>query len=462
MSVQSVNIRREANELYKEARTLQAKANRSVDEDKKLDQILADVDLKLEQAKKLEASDERMKNIEEELRSPKNGVTETNTPGVEQETRYRYESAEQRKERSYKERRAFYDFIFGDANTESRKYMKRDNTNGLTTNLDRAAYERRAQDAISNPITAFTANASFLVPQGFQYELEVATKQYGNLLADARVIDTASGNPLYWPTENDTAQQAHVIGESQPVSENDLSLGHVLFGAWKYTADVIRISLELEQDSFESIENIVKDAFAIRWGRGLNDDFTNGSGTQKSLGILPAIAASGASPVTAVGSSANDGTSANGTNSIGYDDYVNLIHSVDPSYRNRPKTRFMFHDQVLQSARKLLDKFGRPLWMPGMAANAPDTILGYPYSINQQMPSSGGSPFTPTIFFSGNPTVVFGDFSKYVIRRVREMSVMRLVERYADFGEVGLLSFGRYDARLVDAGTHPLNYLVQA
>jgi len=122
----------------------------------------------------------------------------------------------------------------------------------------------------------------------------------------------------------------------------------------------------------------------------------------------------------------------------------------------------VFHDQVLQSARKLLDKYGRPLWMPGMAANAPDTILGYPYSINQQMPSSGGSPFTPTIFFSGNPTVVFGDLSKFVIRRVKEMSIMRLVERYADFGEVGLLSFGRYDSQLVDAGTHPINYLVQA
>lgn len=141
---------------------------------------------------------------------------------------------------------------------------------------------------------------------------------------------------------------------------------------------------------------------------------------------------------------------------------MNLIHSVDPSYRNRPKTRFIFHDQVLQSARKLLDKYGRPLWTPGMAANSPDTILGVPYSINQQMPSSGGSPFTPTIFFSGNPTVIYGDISKFVIRRVKEMSIMRLVERYADFGEVGLLSFGRYDSQLVDAGTHPINYLVQA
>jgi len=460
MSVKSVQLRAEAADLYKEAKPLQEKRQKgtlSGDEQVKFTQIMNDVDAKTEEARKLEAEDVRIARIEEELRGARNGVTENGSVGNGDRT---YETKDQREQRELAERHAFIDFVMGDCNKESRKYIHRDRSNGLTR--ENLSYEQRAQDAISNPITAFTANASFLVPQGFQRELEVATKQYGNLLNDARVIDTASGNPMYWPTENDTAQAAHVIGESVQVSENDLNLSHVLFGAWKYTADVVRISLELEQDSFESIENIVKDAFAIRWGRGLNRDFTTGDGVNKSTGILPAIAASGASPVTAVGSSREDGSSANGTNSIGYDDYVHLVHSVDPSYRNRPKTRFMFHDQVLQSARLLLDKFGRPLWMPGIAANSPDTILGIPYSINQQMPSGGGSPFTPTIFFSGNPTVVYGDLSKFVIRRVKEMSIMRLVERYADFGEVGLLSFGRYDSQLVDAGTHPVNYLVQA
>jgi HK97 family phage major capsid protein len=462
MSVKSVELRKEAVALNEQVATLLKTENRTKEQNSTIDKMLADADVKLNEAKRLEASEK----IETENRSrvADPGASPISDKDKKQERRYAYETDEQRKARTFKERRAFYDFVFGDCNEESAKYMHRDRTNGLTSI---PSYEQRAQDAVSNPITAFTANASFLVPQGFQYELEIATKAYGNLLGDARVVDTASGNPLYWPTENDTAQKAHVVSESTQVNENDLTLGHVLFGAWKYTADVVRISLELEQDSFESIENIVKDAFAIRWGRGLNYDFTVGDGNQKSTGIIPAIAASGASPVTAAGSYVNDGNVANtGTNSIGYEDYVNLIHSIDPSYRNRPKTRFMFHDQVLQSARRLLDKFGRPLWMPGMAANAPDTILGYPYSINQQMPTAAGSasPFVPagTVFFSGNPTVVFGDLSKFIIRRVKEMSVMRLVERYADFGEVGLLSFGRYDSQLVDAGTHPINYLQQA
>ena len=39
---------------------------------------------------------------------------------------------------------------------------------------------------------------------------------------------------------------------------------------------------------------------------------------------------------------------------------------------------------------------------------------------------------------------------------------MRLNERYADYGQVAFIGFARYDGNLVDAGTHPVNYLQQA
>jgi hypothetical protein len=41
------------------------------------------------------------------------------------------------------------------------------------------------------------------------------------------------------------------------------------------------------------------------------------------------------------------------------------------------------------------------------------------------------------------------------------MSVLRLNERYADFGQVGFIAFMRIDGNLVDAGTHPINLLQQ-
>ena len=41
------------------------------------------------------------------------------------------------------------------------------------------------------------------------------------------------------------------------------------------------------------------------------------------------------------------------------------------------------------------------------------------------------------------------------------MTVRRLVELYAETDQVGFIGFERVDSNLLDAGTHPLNVLVQ-
>jgi HK97 family phage major capsid protein len=49
----------------------------------------------------------------------------------------------------------------------------------------------------------------------------------------------------------------------------------------------------------------------------------------------------------------------------------------------------MLNDTSLKVIKSLLDKYGRPIWLPGLAVNAPDTILGYLYVINQSMHPQG-------------------------------------------------------------------------
>jgi HK97 family phage major capsid protein len=47
--------------------------------------------------------------------------------------------------------------------------------------------------------------------------------------------------------------------------------------------------------------------------------------------------------------------------------------------------------------------------------------------------------------------------SLYKVRRVAGgVTIMRLVERYADYLQVGFLGFERFDGQLLDAGTHPI------
>jgi HK97 family phage major capsid protein len=331
--------------------------------------------------------------------------------------------------------------------------------------------EQRDQLAGTQAIT-YTEGAAggYFVPAGFVYDVEQATKFYAQLLdgQTVRVMETATGNVLPYPTSNDTNQAWTIVGEAQQVTDQGSSanyptpgtapsgqpgnvlLSQIQFNAYKGTTGLIRVSLELLQDSAFNIENFLIEQFATRLGRGYEYYLTHGTGGGvQPTGILPAIAASGATPVTAAGSSANDGSANTGANSIGYADIINLIHSVDPTYRRNAK--LMFHDTTLRFLKTLLDKFGRPLWVPGVDKDEPDTLCGYQYVINQSFPSIAASA----------TTVAFGQWSKYMVRKVRDLQVLRLDERFADFGEVAYIGFSRLDANLLDAGTHPLNVLVQ-
>jgi HK97 family phage major capsid protein len=286
----------------------------------------------------------------------------------------------------------------------------------------------------------------YFVPQGFVYDIEQALKYYGNMLGVAKIMDTATGNPLPYPTSNDVLNVGEIVAEGSQVTNADVSVGHLVFGAFKFSTKMVRVSLELLQDSAFDMEGFLAANFAERLGRILNTKFTVGAGTTEPMGIITAATAG----PTAVGSAANTGGSETGGTSVGYVDLVALEHSVDPLYRRTAK--FMMHDSTLRQLQGILDKYGRPIWVPGVASNAPDTILGYEYSINNDMDQVAVN----------KKTVAFGAIDKYLIRRVKQLSVLRLVERFADYGQVAFLGFARYDGNLLDAGTHPVKYLVQA
>ena len=333
--------------------------------------------------------------------------------------------------------------------------------------------ETRDQSAGTQSILYTEGNlGGYFVPAGFVYDVETATKYFAPLLdgSTIRIMETATGNVLPYPTSNDTNEAWTLLSENTQVTDNgttpnypanggvaaptanpgNVLLGSVSFSAYKGTTGLVRVSLELMQDSAFSLEAFLKEAFSVRLGRGYEYYLTQGSGSNAPLGFIPAIAASGATPVTAQGSFNEDAISGNtGANSIGWQDLVNLEHSVDPTYRRGAK--FMLHDQTVASLKTRLDKFGRPFWVPAVKDGMVDTILGYPYVVNQSMSTIGASA----------TTVAFGMWSKFIARKVRDLSIARLDERFADYGQIAYVGFSRIDSRLVDAGQHPLNVLIQ-
>jgi HK97 family phage major capsid protein len=290
----------------------------------------------------------------------------------------------------------------------------------------------------------------FFVPQGFVYEIEEALKYYGPMLQSSEIMDTATGNPLPYPTDNDTTVAGELVGEGVQVTTADITLGQVVFGAYKFSTKMVKVSIELLQDSAFDMEAFCKKKFAVRLGRILNTYFTTGTGVSQPKGIIPAatVGVGGASGTAVVGD--DNATTPDPTTQIGYIDLTNLEHSVDPLYR--PGAAFMMNDSVLRFIKVLKDKYGRPLWVPSLIVGQPDRILGYPYWINNDMDALA----------TGKKTLLFGQVGKYMVRQVKELAILRLQERFADYGQVAFIGFARYDGNLLDAGTHPVKYLQQA
>ena len=273
----------------------------------------------------------------------------------------------------------------------------------------------------------------------FVSELEAAMLAFGNVKAEATVVKTSTGNPMRFPTANDTAQSGALLAENTQIALQDISISEVTLDAYKYSSKGVLVSVELIQDNEVDLESFIGRALGERLGRITNTHFTTGTGTSQPNGIVTASTA---------------GKTAAGAAAITYGELVDLQHSVDPAYQEGAK--FMFNFGTLGYLKKLLDSDGRPIWQPAMGASLagsyPATILGKPYVVNQQMAAIATTA----------KTVLYGDFSKYLVREVKDITLLRLVERYADYHQVGFLAFMRTDGDLLNAGTNPVKHLVQA
>jgi HK97 family phage major capsid protein len=294
---------------------------------------------------------------------------------------------------------------------------------------------------IQNAQTITTTGGGYLIPQGFSDKLEEALKWYGGILGVVGEFSTETGQPLPWPTVNDTSNLGSLISINTQVSETDFTLGQVTFNAYIFSSNSVLVPIALIEDSYFDLDTFIARNLGIRLGRVVNHYATVGTGSSQPYGIEPAVVASGNTSQGATGE----------TTSLVYNDLVNTLHLVDPAYRNNPSSKWMFHDSTLKAIRKLVDGNNRPLWMPGLTAGFgqgfPETILDKPYAINNDMPVMAANAYS----------VLFGDLSKFMVRRVAGgTTVLRLVERYADYLQVGYIGFLRLDSQLLDAGTHPI------
>lgn len=279
----------------------------------------------------------------------------------------------------------------------------------------------------------------YLVPIGFQKELEVKLKYYGGMRNVCRTINTSTGNTLNWPTFDDTSNTGEWLSAGSTIAQLNPTIGQVAFGSNIADSKQVLVSVPLLQDSAFDVNSFLADAFAIRLSRITNAGYTTGNGSGQPGGLLTGVGSTGITNIQyAVGASSNNSTSSyNEVNSIGTDDLSNLITGLDPLYR--PNAHFMATQATLDFLRKVKDGFGRPIWEASIDQASPDRIFGYPYQWNADMSGIGAS----------NNSMVFGDFDKYVIRDVGGVTFFVFNETYMAQLQRGFVSFLRTDGQLL-------------
>jgi HK97 family phage major capsid protein len=292
--------------------------------------------------------------------------------------------------------------------------------------------ERRALGAGSDTAGGFT------VPDEPMQRIVSAQLRYGGMRrAPTTQFTTATGAPIPIPTDNDTSNTGELLGENTQSNEQDITFGQATLNSYMYSSKIVRVSLQLLQDASVDLNMFVFDKLGVRLGRIQNTHFTTGDGSSKPQGVV-----TGAT-LGKTGASATD---------IAWDEITDLIHSVDEDYRDMDATAFMFSDDTLRLIKQIKDGNGRPLWQPSVQVGEPDRIDRYRYVVNNDVADIASSA----------KSILFGDWSKYFIRDVGGVQLLRLSERYADYLQVGFIAFRRGDGLLVDAGTRPIKYFQNA
>lgn len=278
----------------------------------------------------------------------------------------------------------------------------------------------------------------YLVPVLLQNEIIASMKDYSGILQACRIRYTAKGGQITFPSRDLTSRAAVKTAESGSIAIQDITYGQKVMDAYKYT-DALKIDWELMQDSEFDILSEFREAFSESFGRAMNNTLTLGDGSGDPNGVVVASSL---------------GVTAASATAIALSELIDLMHSVDPAYRRSNSCGYMMHDTVLLAIKKLaLAHTGSDggIWQPSFRDGAPATINGFQYWLNQDMDSS---------INAASKLVLFGDFSKYNARIVKDMTIQRNDYLHMGTGEVGFYAHARWDGELFD--TAAVKHLITA
>lgn len=294
--------------------------------------------------------------------------------------------------------------------------------------------QRQTPDIRAAMSTTTPGEGGYTVATEYYRQLTEAMKLTGGIRAVASTLQTSTGAQMNFPAADATSEVGEIVGQNAAVTAGDTTFSNLTMDVYKYSSKKIALPFELIQDSMFDIEGYIQALLATRIGRITGQHFTTGTGTGQPKGLITAAT---------VGKTAATG----GATTVSYDDLVDLEHSVDPVYRAGLAVGYMMHDSTVKALRKLKDTQGRPIFVPGYEqgnpGGAPDRLLGRPIYINQDVAAMAANAVS----------IAFGDFSKYLIREVMDLTLFRMADSgFLLSGQIGFVAFNRQGGNLIDVG----------
>ena len=264
------------------------------------------------------------------------------------------------------------------------------------------------------------ADGGYLVPEEFERQIVMGLDEANVVRGLAKVITTSAERKIPVAATHSAAQWT---AENGAYTESDPTFDQKTIDAFKLT-DLVKVSIELLQDSMFDLESYIAAEFARAFGIAEEQAFCVGNGTGQPTGIF-----------TAKGG--NVGVTAGSATAISADELISLVYALKSPYRRNAK--FLMNDATVSMLRKLKDNNGAYLWQPSVQAGEPDRLLGYELYT---------SPYVP-VAAAGALTVAFGDFKNYWIADRSGRTVQRLNELYSTNGQVGFVATERVDGKVI-------------
>lgn len=293
------------------------------------------------------------------------------------------------------------------------------NNRSLTGFLYANPKEQRGTDPQSSVVAGLGKE---LVPTEMIATLEKKLTYLSPLRNYCKVYRTAGGGPLQIPVCNDT-DEGVLVPENDLKPMGDIPFSQVTFGSYLYNSKIVRVSIQLLQDSAVNIPAELGDILGTRLGRAIGKAYINGTGTAQPQGLL--TGATGTLTTAAAGS-------------ITVEDLLSLVGSLDRAYRGSD-CAFVMNDATLLALRKIRATSGEPIFSTDYrTAGEPETLLGYKVIVDNNLPSA-----TTT----GSKAVIFGNLQYFAIRDVMEITLKRNDWSAWDHNQVCFMSELRTDSR---------------